>query len=91
MEIKRTGGTGLIVFRFVAEVNLRSATGRRGGQAVDSSQERSPNGLPRYTIRTSVEERDRSGKDKDDGKPYDMIRHHATMIINLGLADAKTK
>jgi len=40
-----------------------------------------PVGKGRYTFRTSVEERDKSGT--DNGKTYQLVRHNATMIINL--------
>ncbi|REJ93336.1 MAG: DUF4198 domain-containing protein [Planctomycetota bacterium] len=38
----------------------------------------------RYTFRTSVEEPDKSGVD-DDGKEYDLTRHHSTLVIELPL------
>ena len=37
----------------------------------------------RYTFRTSVEEPDKSGV--DDGKEYQLTRHHSTLVIQLPL------
>ena len=37
-----------------------------------------------YTLRTNVEEPDRKGT--DDGKKYDLTRHHATLTIKLPIA-----
>nr|AKB95215.1 hypothetical protein [uncultured bacterium] len=36
-----------------------------------------------YTVRTSVEELEKSGT--DNGKTYSMVRHHATMMLRLPL------
>ena len=39
-----------------------------------------PKGKGRYTLRTSVEEKETG---TDDGEEFQLIRHHATALVNL--------